>query len=36
MKKPYEISRKLVWKAYQQLKANRGAAGIDNETIQAY
>jgi RNA-directed DNA polymerase len=36
MTKPYEISRKLVWKAYQQVKANRGAAGIDNETIQAY
>lgn len=36
MTKPYEISRKLVWKAYQQVKANRGAAGIDNETIQAF
>lgn len=36
MIKPYELSRKPVWKAYQQVKANPEAAGIDNETIQAY
>ena len=36
MTKPYEISRHLVWKAYQQVKANKGAAGIDRETIQEF
>ena len=36
MTKPYEISRHLVWKAYQQVKANKGAAGIDSETIQSF
>jgi RNA-directed DNA polymerase len=36
MTKSYEISRQLVWKAYQQVKANKGAAGIDRETIQEF
>ena len=36
MTKPYEISRHLVWKAYQQVKANKGAAGIDRETIPEF
>jgi len=36
MTKPFEISRELVWKAYQRVKANRGAAGVDKETIQAF
>ena len=36
MTKPYEISRHLVWKAYQQVKANKGAAGIDRETMQEF
>jgi len=31
--KPYDISRKSVWEAYQRVKVNRGAAGIDEETI---
>ena len=31
--KPYGIAKRTVWKAYQQVKANRGAAGIDDETI---
>ena len=36
MTKPYEISRLLVWKAYQQVKAKKGTAGIDRETIQEF
>ena len=36
MTKPYEISRHLVWKAYQQVKAKKGTAGIDRETIQSF
>jgi group II intron reverse transcriptase/maturase len=31
--KPYVIAKRAVWEAYQQVKANRGAAGIDEETI---
>jgi len=31
--KPIVIAKRAVWEAYQQVKANRGAAGIDEETI---
>jgi RNA-directed DNA polymerase len=31
--KPYSIAKRTVWVAYQQVKANRGSAGIDDETI---
>ena len=31
--KSYVIAKRAVWEAYQQVKANRGAAGIDDETI---
>jgi group II intron reverse transcriptase/maturase len=31
--KPYSIAKSTVWEAYQQAKANRGSAGIDDETI---
>ena len=31
--KPCDIAKRTVWEAYQQVKANRGAAGIDDETI---
>jgi RNA-directed DNA polymerase len=31
--RPYVIAKRAVWEAYQQVKANRGAAGIDEETI---
>jgi group II intron reverse transcriptase/maturase len=31
--KPYCIAKRTVWEAYQQVKANRGAAGIDDESI---
>ncbi|KJK25360.1 DNA polymerase [Burkholderiaceae bacterium 16] len=31
--KPYSIAKRTVWEAYQQVKANRGTAGIDDETI---
>ena len=34
--KPYEISKRVVWEAWKRVKANRGAAGIDEETIQVY
>jgi RNA-directed DNA polymerase len=34
--KPFVISKALVWEAYQRVKANRGAAGIDGETIAEF
>ena len=34
--KPYCIAKRTVWEAYQQVKANRGAAGIDDETIAMF
>src|ERR1700733_6733199 len=34
--KPFVIAKRTVWEAYQQVKANRGAAGIDDETIAEF
>lgn len=34
--KPFVIAKRAVWKAYQQVKANRGAAGIDEETLAMF
>jgi retron-type reverse transcriptase len=31
--KPNVIAKRAVWEAYQQVKANRGSAGIDGETL---
>jgi len=32
--KPFEISKWVVWEAYQRVKANDGAAGVDGELIE--
>lgn len=34
--KPYKISKENVWKAYKQVKANGGAAGVDGQTITEF
>jgi Group II intron, maturase-specific domain len=34
--KPYFIAKRTVWEAYQQVEANRGAAGIDDETLAMF
>jgi hypothetical protein len=34
--KPYEISKWIVWEAYEKVKANRGAAGVDGESIAEF
>ena len=30
--KPFEISKKVVWEAWERVKANHGAAGVDEES----
>jgi group II intron reverse transcriptase/maturase len=34
--KSFVISKRLVWEAWRRVKANRGAAGVDEESIQAF
>lgn len=34
--KPFEISKRDVWNAYKRIKANRGAAGVDGQSIDEF
>jgi hypothetical protein len=34
--RPYRISKWEVWKAYEKVKANKGAAGVDEQSIQGF
>ena len=34
--KPYNIPKQLVWNAYQRVKANRGAAGVDGVSLTVF
>jgi retron-type reverse transcriptase len=34
--KPYDIPKQLVWDAYRRVRANRGAAGVDGESLTAF
>ena len=34
--KPFDIPKRVVWEAYQRVKANRGAAGVDDQSIEAF
>jgi len=31
--KPFNISKRVVWEAYQCVRANKGAAGVDAQSI---
>lgn len=34
--KPFVISKEMVFKAYERVKANQGAAGVDGESIEEF
>ena len=34
--KPFDISKQLVWEAYERVKANKGAAGVDGQSIAGF
>src|SRR5262249_56517490 len=34
--KPFAISKQMVWEAYQEVKANHGAAGVDGQSIETF
>ena len=34
--KPFQISKRIVFEAYHQVKANKGAAGVDRQSIQGF
>ena len=34
--KPYEIGKVEVWDAYKRVKANRGAAGVDKQSLEEF
>jgi len=34
--KSFSISKQLVWEAYQRVRANGGAAGVDNQSLQGF
>ena len=34
--KPFSISKHVVWEAYKRVKANKGAAGVDKESVSDF
>jgi len=34
--KPFAISKEVVWEAYLRVKANKGAAGVDGQSIEEF
>ena len=36
MTKPFDIPKQLVWQAYELVKANAGAAGVDKQTLDDF
>ena len=34
--KPFQIPKRLVWEAYKSVKANKGAAGVDGQSIEDF
>ena len=34
--KPFDISKRVVWEAYKRVKANKGGAGVDCESLEGF
>ncbi len=34
--KPFGISKRAVWEAYRRVKENRGAAGVDHQSLEDF
>ena len=34
--KPFQISKWMVWEAFERVKANKGAAGVDEQSIEQF
>ena len=34
--KPFQIDKMVVWEAFQRVKANKGAAGVDEQSIAEF
>jgi RNA-directed DNA polymerase len=34
--KPFDISKKVVYEAYLRVKANQGAAGVDEQSVEDF
>jgi hypothetical protein len=34
--KPFDISKWVVWEAFQRVKANKGSAGVDDQSIEEF
>jgi RNA-directed DNA polymerase len=34
--KPFDISKRDIWEAFKRVKANRGAAGVDGQSISDF
>jgi len=34
--KSFDIPKKLIWEAYQKVKANKGAAGVDGQSLAEF
>ena len=34
--KPFDMDNRLVWQAYEKVKANKGSAGIDGVTLEKF
>ena len=34
--KPFAIPKQLVWEAYRRVKANKGAPGVDRQSLEEF
>ncbi|WP_210405870.1 hypothetical protein [Micromonospora sp. MH33] len=34
--KPFDIPKRLVWEAYERVRANKGTAGVDGQSIEDF